>query len=244
MRRQKEVFNKKMRKYYKSTPQGQSKTAYFAIEYLIERLDELHWKPLTVHAYISYLSIMDGDKKEQPISSKTSHWELSVSQDRCSLNDSVQITEGFQSLKIGTFLLHTLMRMAIEAYPTVPMRLKLGPGDAQDPVNKARRNRMYEEIGFVISEDGTSTSIDQIGKLKLKDVTCIEEIEIDREFNKLTSRVNDLAAQIEYKDNYIKEKSTLVTECSQTARDLKWYKYTTKLLAFILSALLIGHFIL
>ena len=102
----------------------------------------------------------------------------------CSFDDSIMIEPDFTSFGIGSFLLNEMLTEAIKHIPNYSLRATLSINDERNG-NKERRDSLYRNIGFNISED--EINIDKISNLNLdRKLDYIKEIDISlRAFRKL-----------------------------------------------------------
>lgn len=117
-------------------------------------------------------------------------WKLIANSERCSLENSVMIQRDCRAYGIGTFLLHNMLKKAIESFPQSELSCSLSLVDAYNFTqcidgknveinNKHLRDSLYKKIGMIKLDNDDKFIIKHIKDLQIQeDFDFIKEVDI------------------------------------------------------------------
>ncbi|MCD6340570.1 MAG: hypothetical protein J7L51_01280 [Desulfurococcales archaeon] len=172
-------------------------------------------------------------------------WKLTVSGERCSLENSVMVPKDCKTYGIGTFLLHNMLKQAIEHFPQARLSCSLSPvdegsfthyidGQNVEINNKKVRDSLYEKIGMSKTDNGNEFIIAHIKDLQIQnDFKFIKEIDI---FKLLEDNKNQ-RQELKNREFIIKDITQKFHILHGENKNLK--KYITLLISILLILLLL-----
>jgi GNAT superfamily N-acetyltransferase len=146
-------------KFFVSTKRN-DKPLYFKVDYETSLFKTKDILDFSIVLNINYLNF------RKPNCSHFNKWVLfSISSyDACTFDHSIMIEPDYRSFGIGSFLLNEILSEANKHIPNYSLRADLFFKDAEGE-NKGRRDSLYKNIGFDVSEN--EISIDKISSLNL-----------------------------------------------------------------------------
>lgn len=146
-------------KFFVSTKRN-DKPLYFKVDYEITITKTNDILDFSIRLNIDYLNY------RIPNANHTNKWLLfSISgSDACTFDHSIMVEPNYRSFGIGSFLLNQMLTEAVKHIPEHSLRANLFFKDAEGG-NKGRRDSLYKNIGFDVSEN--EISIDKISSLNL-----------------------------------------------------------------------------